>query len=100
MLGAIGVVILFRVGLPGIGGELVVPATALTFAIWGFAGVMTLWDARRSYQAYLITMPLMLPFVFARQLEFFALIGVWGALLAYLAWREYRRDSALTDPTG
>lgn len=96
MLGAIGAAILFRIGLPGIAGELVVPATAITFAIWGFAGVMALWDARRAYQAFLITVPLMLPFVLASQLRFFALIGVWGALLAYLAWRVYQRDSSAT----
>ena len=64
MLGAIGAVILFRIGLPGVGGELVVPAMALTFAIWGFAGVMVLWDARRASQAFTITVPMMLPFVF------------------------------------
>lgn len=92
-LGIPGAVILFRIGLPGFGGELVIPLTALTFAIWGFAGVMALWDSRRATQAYLITVPMMLPFVLAPQLRFFALIGLWGALLAYLCWRVYQDES-------
>lgn len=92
VFGTIGVMILFDVGLPGIGGEFVVPVTALTFAIWGFAGVMVLWDSRRSYQGFLITVPMMLPFVFSAQLQFFALVGVWGGLLSWLAWRVYQRQ--------
>ncbi len=93
MLGITGAVILIRIGRPGFGGELVIPLTALTFGIWGFAGVMALWDSRRAFQAYLITVPMMLPFVLAPQLRFFALIGVWAALLAYLSWRVYRQES-------
>lgn len=84
---------LFRSGLSGTAGELVVPLTALTFAIWGFGGVMALWDARRAYQAYLVTVPIMLPFALAPGLQFFALIGVWAALLAWLSWRIHRRES-------
>ena len=45
LLGGVGIAVLIDTGLPGIGGELVIPATALTFAIWGFMGVMALWDA-------------------------------------------------------
>ena len=93
MLGAVGIAVIIRTGLPGIGGELVIPATALTFAIWGFVGVMALWDARRAYQGFLITVPVMLPFALAPGLRVFALIGVWGALLAYLSWRVHRRES-------
>jgi hypothetical protein len=92
VLGAGGVAVLIANGLPGIGGELVIPATALTFAIWGFVGVMALWDARRAYQGFLITVPLMLPFVLAPGLRFFALVGVWGAVLAWLAWRTHQRE--------
>ena len=99
VLGITGAVILFRTGLPGLGGELVIPLTALTFAIWGFAGVLALWDSRRAFQAYLVTVPMMLPFVLAPQLQFFALIGVWAALLAYLCWRVYRQEigAVITD---
>lgn len=92
IFGPIGTVILFDVGLPGLGGELVIPATALSFAIWSFAGVLILWDSRRSFQAFLLTVAMMLPFAFAPQLRFFALIGVWGAVLAWLAWRVYQRE--------
>ena len=94
MLGAIGAVILFRTGLPGIAGELVIPLTALTFAIWGFAGVMVLWDSRRAFQGFLVTVPMMLPFALASQLRYFALIGIWSALLAWMAYRVYRRESS------
>jgi hypothetical protein len=93
VLGGFGIAILIDTGLPGIGGELVIPVTALTFAIWGFVGVMALWDARRAFQGFLITVPLMLPFAFAPHLQFFALIGVWGASLAWLCWRVHRRES-------
>jgi hypothetical protein len=94
LLGITGAVILIRNGLEGTAGELVVPLTALTFAIWGFSGVMVLWDARRAYQAYLITVPMTLPFALAPQLRFFALIGVWAMLLAWLSWRVYRQESS------
>lgn len=93
MLGTIGAVILFRIGLPGFAGEVVVPLAALTFAIWGFSSVMVLWDARRAFQAFLITVPMTLPFVIAPQLRFFALIGVWAALLAWLSYRVHRQES-------
>jgi hypothetical protein len=93
VLGITGTVMLFRIGLPGLGGELVIPLTALTFAIWGFAGVMALWDSRRAFQAYLVTVPLMVPFVLAPELRFFALIGLWAALLAWLCWRVYQQES-------
>jgi hypothetical protein len=93
VLGALGVAIVIDAGLPGIGGELVIPATALTFAIWGFMGVMALWDARRAYQGFLLTAAIMLPFALAPGLRLFALVGVWGAALAWLAWRVYRRES-------
>jgi hypothetical protein len=53
---------------------------------------MVLWDARRSSQGFLITVPLMLPFALAPHLRFFALIGIWGGLLAWLAWRVYQRE--------
>ncbi len=95
MLGITGAVILVQRGLPGAAGELVVPLTALTFAIWGFSGVMVLWDARRAFQAYLITVPIMLPFALAPQLRFFGLIGLWAALLAWLSYRVYRQDRHL-----
>jgi hypothetical protein len=95
VLGAAGVAVLIDTGLPGLGGELVIPATALTFAIWGFVSVMALWDARRAYQGFLITVPLMLPFALAPGLRLFALVGVWGALLAYLARRVHRRESEI-----
>ena len=94
-LGGIGIAILIDTGLAGIGGELVIPATALTFAIWGFMGVMALWDARRAYQGFLITVVIMLPFVLAPGLQFFALIGIWGALLAYLSRRVHTRESEI-----
>jgi len=97
VFGAMAIVTLIDVGLPGLGGELVIPLTALTFAIWGFAGVMVLWDSRRSLQAYLVTMVLMLPFALAPQLRIFALVGVWGALLAYLANRIYQRERSNPD---
>jgi hypothetical protein len=94
VLGGVGIAILIDTGLVGIGGELVIPATALTFAIWGFMGVMALWDARRAYQGFIITAVIMLPFALAPGLRFFALIGVWGAMLAYLSLRVHTRESA------
>lgn len=95
LLGGFGIAVLIDTGLAGIGGELVIPATALTFAIWGFMGVMALWDARRAYQGFLITAAIMLPFVLAPGLQFFALIGVWGAALAYLSRRVHTRESEI-----
>lgn len=97
VFGAMAVAIIIDVGLPGLGGELVIPLTALTFAVWGFAGVMVLWDSRRAFQGFLITVPIMLPFVLAPQLRMFALIGVWGTLLAYLAYRVHQRERSNPD---
>ena len=97
VFGAMAVVRLIDVGLPGIGGELVIPVTALTFAIWGFAGVMVLWDSRRSFQGFLITVRMMLPFVFAPHLRIFALVGLWGALLAYMAHLVHQREKSNPD---
>ncbi len=95
VLGGLGIAVLIDTGLPGVGGEMVIPATALTFAIWGFVGVMALWDARRAYQGFLITAVIMLPFALAPGLQFFALIGVWGAVLAYLSRRVHQRESEI-----
>ncbi len=95
VLGGLGIAVLIDTGLPGVGGEMVIPATALTFAIWGFVGVMALWDARRAYQGFLITAVIMLPFALAPGLRFFALIGVWGAVLAYLSRRVHQRESEI-----
>jgi hypothetical protein len=94
---ALSLIGMFVFGAMAVGGELVIPVTALTFAIWGFAGVMVLWDSRRSFQGFLITVPMMLPFVFAPHLRIFALVGLWGALLAYMAHLVHQREKSNPD---